>query len=200
MSAKRKAVSARVRFEVFQRDGFRCQYCGASPDQCRLEVDHVIPVSDGGTNGFGNLVTACALCNAGKAASTTVRADGCRAAPEVLKVIARSVVEHWGPEIGEDDSHFLWVFSVGIEECVLRAPGIRSLDDVRGFVGFICGFIDQFTKAHSDHMAATIADTIPALARSPMTHRAIAISSFGRHFWGIDVVAEASEREGRMRH
>jgi len=27
----RTPISKRVRFEVFKRDGFQCQYCGASP-------------------------------------------------------------------------------------------------------------------------------------------------------------------------
>jgi 5-methylcytosine-specific restriction endonuclease McrA len=29
MAAKRAGLSKKTRFEVFKRDGFRCQYCGA---------------------------------------------------------------------------------------------------------------------------------------------------------------------------
>lgn len=62
----RKAVSKRVRFEVFKRDGFTCQYCGATPPTVVLEVDHIEPVSLGGTNDEWNLLTSCFDCNRGK--------------------------------------------------------------------------------------------------------------------------------------
>lgn len=64
--AKRRALSVRVRFEVFKRDGFRCRYCGAGALDDPLEIDHVIPVSEDGTNDPANLVTACWACNSGK--------------------------------------------------------------------------------------------------------------------------------------
>lgn len=66
--AKRKAISKRVRFEIFKRDGFICQYCGAHPPAVILHVDHIIPVVEGGGNEDTNLVTACDGCNLGKAA------------------------------------------------------------------------------------------------------------------------------------
>jgi Fe-S oxidoreductase len=63
---RRKPISKRTRFEVFKRDGFSCKYCGQSPPDTVLEVDHVIPVSGGGSNHADNLVTACVACNRGK--------------------------------------------------------------------------------------------------------------------------------------
>jgi hypothetical protein len=65
---KRKGISKKTRFEVFKRDGFVCQYCGAHPPQVVLEVDHIIPVADGGKNEFDNYITACLPCNRGKGA------------------------------------------------------------------------------------------------------------------------------------
>jgi len=65
-AAERKAIGKRVRFEVFKRDGFKCQYCGAQVPETVLEVDHINPVSKGGDNDIMNLVTACRACNAGK--------------------------------------------------------------------------------------------------------------------------------------
>lgn len=62
-----RGLSKRLRFAVFKRDGFACQYCGATPPGATLEVDHIEPVSDGGTNEETNLVTACFNCNRGKA-------------------------------------------------------------------------------------------------------------------------------------
>lgn len=61
-----KQVSKRRRFEIFKRDRFRCQYCGQSPPQVTLEIDHVIPRSSGGDNSAVNLLTSCFDCNRGK--------------------------------------------------------------------------------------------------------------------------------------
>lgn len=66
MASKRKPISKAVRFEVFKRDKFTCQYCGASAPDVMLEVDHIKPVSKGGTDDLMNLVTACRNCNRGK--------------------------------------------------------------------------------------------------------------------------------------
>jgi len=67
--ARRSAVAVGIRFEVFQRDHFRCRYCGASPDDgAVLEADHVVPLSVGGETTLSNLVTACWDCNHGKGA------------------------------------------------------------------------------------------------------------------------------------
>lgn len=63
---KRKAMSKKVRFEVFKRDSFICQYCGQSAPDVILHVDHLHPVSKGGDNDIMNLITSCQPCNAGK--------------------------------------------------------------------------------------------------------------------------------------
>lgn len=63
---KRKAIPKSVRFEVFKRDSFCCQYCGASAPEVLLQIDHIKPVSKGGTNDITNLLTCCAGCNSGK--------------------------------------------------------------------------------------------------------------------------------------
>jgi HNH endonuclease len=64
----RKPLSKRVRFEVFKRDSFTCQYCGLHPPTVVLHVDHVHPVAEGGNNEIDNLITACEGCNQGKGA------------------------------------------------------------------------------------------------------------------------------------
>ena len=55
-----------VRFNVFKRDGFRCQYCGRAAPDVILHVDHIVPVAAGGGNDELNLITACQDCNLGK--------------------------------------------------------------------------------------------------------------------------------------
>lgn len=53
-----------IRERIFKRDGYSCQYCGATG--ARLECDHVVPVARGGGHGDENLVTACFECNRSK--------------------------------------------------------------------------------------------------------------------------------------
>ena len=64
--SKRTPISKKLRFEIFKRDGFSCQYCGNTPPQVTLEIDHIKPVSKGGTNDINNLITSCFDCNRGK--------------------------------------------------------------------------------------------------------------------------------------
>lgn len=61
------AVSRRLRFEVLKRDNYSCRYCGAKAPDVALTVDHVIPVTLGGSDDPWNLVAACGPCNGGKA-------------------------------------------------------------------------------------------------------------------------------------
>lgn len=68
MATKRTAISKKTRFEVFKRDGFKCQYCGAHPPSVLLHVDHINPVFLGGVNNEENLITSCSPCNLGKGA------------------------------------------------------------------------------------------------------------------------------------
>jgi len=46
---------------VFQRDGYRCQYCARRDGA--LTIDHVQPRSAGGVSSWTNVVTACKDCN-----------------------------------------------------------------------------------------------------------------------------------------
>lgn len=61
-------VWIKLRRKVFERDDFTCAYCAKRG--VRLECDHVIPVSRGGSNELSNLVAACRPCNRRKRAKT----------------------------------------------------------------------------------------------------------------------------------
>lgn len=63
---ERNAPSKRFRFQVFNRDGFKCQYCGRSAKETVLEVDRKIPGSKGGKYTLDNSITSCIDCNRGK--------------------------------------------------------------------------------------------------------------------------------------
>lgn len=62
-----RRLGVRKRFRVLRRSKFRCHYCGRPAAIAELEIDHVIPISCGGTDAEWNLVAACTLCNRGKA-------------------------------------------------------------------------------------------------------------------------------------
>jgi hypothetical protein len=64
--ATRKRIGKTTRFRIFERDRFRCQYCGRTPPSIVLEIDHIAPISKGGESGDENLVTSCFECNRGK--------------------------------------------------------------------------------------------------------------------------------------
>lgn len=65
----RKQIGKKLRFEVFKRDGFTCAYCGSTPPNVVLQVDHIHPIAEGGDNTIDNLITSCQPCNIGKGAN-----------------------------------------------------------------------------------------------------------------------------------
>jgi hypothetical protein len=75
---KRSGISKKLRFAILRRDGFRCRYCGASSNDVRLHVDHVVPRVDGGADSPENLVAACADCNLGKGVSRATEEQNAR--------------------------------------------------------------------------------------------------------------------------
>jgi 5-methylcytosine-specific restriction endonuclease McrA len=54
------------REQVFERDRYRCVYCGEVFPADELTVDHVQAQLRGGDRSGGNLVTACTACNTAK--------------------------------------------------------------------------------------------------------------------------------------
>lgn len=66
-AGKRIKVMPSMRWQVFQRDSWKCVACGKSADDhIWLEVDHIIPRSKGGKNEITNYQTLCNVCNIGK--------------------------------------------------------------------------------------------------------------------------------------
>jgi hypothetical protein len=106
----RRPISKRTRFDVFKRDGFACQYCGATPPAAVLEVDHVDPVSLGGEDEMDNLITACFPCNRGKAANP-------------LNVVPQSLADK-AAEVAEREEQLAGY------QAILRAKRERVEDDV----------------------------------------------------------------------
>jgi 5-methylcytosine-specific restriction endonuclease McrA len=66
LAAYDKLPSAAVSFSrrnIFKRDHYTCQYCGAQPGSEELSIDHVIPRSRGGQSSWENCVLSCIACN-----------------------------------------------------------------------------------------------------------------------------------------
>lgn len=72
-------ISAKVRAEVLDRNGFTCQMCGLSPGdidpttnrKVRLHIGHIKDKSLGGTDEPSNLRALCSTCNQGAKNITT---------------------------------------------------------------------------------------------------------------------------------
>jgi hypothetical protein len=68
-----RSISARLRAEVLDRNGFTCQMCGLTPGEVdpatgrkvRLHIGHIIDKSLGGKDELSNLRALCSTCNQG---------------------------------------------------------------------------------------------------------------------------------------
>jgi len=94
------------RINIYTRDRFACQYCGARFDAEDLTFDHVVPRSAGGRTSWENIVTACMPCNASKANRTPREASMSLlrrpVKPRFLPIVSvqmdvRHVPEEWRP-------------------------------------------------------------------------------------------------------
>lgn len=67
---KRGPISDKVRAETLKKFGSRCTACGRDATSLTegewLEIDHIVPVSKGGTSEPANLTVKCSRCNRGK--------------------------------------------------------------------------------------------------------------------------------------
>jgi len=80
----------RLRFNrrnIFLRDGFTCQYCGARPSRDEVTLDHIVPRSRGGQSMWSNIVVACMKCNTRKGDHLLEEAG--------MKLLRRPKTPHW---------------------------------------------------------------------------------------------------------
>jgi len=71
VAGQRALMTAALRSQIKQRDGYACKKCGvsvAAEPHLLLEVDHIVPVSKGGLSAPENLQTLCWKCNRSKGA------------------------------------------------------------------------------------------------------------------------------------
>lgn len=93
-----------TRFNLFLRDEFRCQYCGARGD---MTFDHVIPRCRGGRTTWENVVAACGPCNLRKG-SRTLKAAGMRVRREARKPSPGELQNH-GRKFPPNYLHESWM-------------------------------------------------------------------------------------------
>jgi len=67
LAEQRIKVMPAIRWQVFQRDKWKCVSCGRSAaNDVILHVDHILPRSKGGKDELDNYQTLCHICNIGK--------------------------------------------------------------------------------------------------------------------------------------
>lgn len=187
----RQSIRKSVRFEVFKRDSFTCQYCGQKSPDVVLEIDHITPVADGGDNDILNLVTACKACNAGKsdkALSDTSRIDKQRAQLEDLEQRRQQLemLHDWHSSlIGIDDQAAdlagdLWFKSTGREGSSLTDEAKEELRKLIKRNGF-------------DAVCNAIREAAAAVERSGMSHS----DACTEWFWKIGRIVSTQKIEAK---
>jgi 5-methylcytosine-specific restriction endonuclease McrA len=78
------------RINVFARDRYTCQYCGARPPRSQLNLDHVVPRALGGRTTWENVVCSCVDCNRRKGGRTPQQAR--------IRLLRRPTRPRWTPE------------------------------------------------------------------------------------------------------
>lgn len=58
-----RTASSKIRHVLFKKANYRCEECGATNKETRLEIDHVVPWVKGGQTIIENLQVLCITCN-----------------------------------------------------------------------------------------------------------------------------------------
>lgn len=97
-----RGIGSKLRRQILTRNGFTCQVCGAEAGQesgcepgkkCRLQIDHTIPISQGGTDEEGNLRAVCVYYNKDKADVIRPASGQAISALAAIRKLPRSVQE-----------------------------------------------------------------------------------------------------------
>lgn len=114
-------VSSSIRQLVKERASNSCEYCLSHQEYVlgRLQVDHIVPRSQGGTDNADNLCLACELCNQYKWTQT----DGFDSQSNQYVPIFNPRLQHW-------QEHFSWN-SEGTEIIGLTACGRATVQALR---------------------------------------------------------------------
>jgi len=92
LSAYEHLPKGKVRFSrlnIYARDHDTCQYCGRQMARSELNLDHVVPRSQGGKTSWENVVCSCVPCNLNKGGRTPEQAG--------IKLLKRPARPRWTP-------------------------------------------------------------------------------------------------------
>ena len=106
------------RVNVFTRDRYTCQYCGARPPRSQLNLDHVVPRALGGKTSWENVVCSCVDCNRRKGGRTPQQAR--------LRLLRRPSRPRWTPLVNiaaSQPRHAEWRPFLGIVDESQRPTG-----------------------------------------------------------------------------
>ncbi len=129
---RKKDIVRFSRMNIFLRDQHTCQYCGQKFPKIQLTLDHVIPVVQGGTKCWENIVTACKPCNQSKGGRTPAQAG--------MKVIRKPRQPQWLPtahlHLGVSLSQERWKIYLKVgkgNELHSKTPSAVDLEDENFF-------------------------------------------------------------------
>lgn len=137
--AKRSPISKKLRFEVFKRDSFTCQYCGAKAPDVLLHADHIKPAVDGGRNTLVNLVTACESCNLGKGArrlsdkSAAVKSQR-EAERQQTRIEQIRMIAQWHEDLAAIDAEMVSAVSAAWVAGTGMSPNDNGRNVIRGWL------------------------------------------------------------------
>lgn len=114
----REPISRGLRARVMERDHFRCRRCGCGPNDRKLNVDHIIPVAQGGRSVDWNLQTLCESCNGGKLARDPHPHDTQHSTPADPRVAVMAESSDAAPE-----HPLLGMFALTFKDNKLRYQG-----------------------------------------------------------------------------
>lgn len=131
---KARYISVKKRFEVFKRDSFTCQYCGLAAPEVILHIDHIEPVSKGGSNDILNLITSCKGCNLGKGArrlsdNSVVVQEAKILADQADRISQMKLLVKWKKSLVEENrsaskilaSHIYDIYGVEVSDAFLKS-------------------------------------------------------------------------------
>lgn len=149
---ERIPISKKIRFEVFKRDQFTCQYCGRMAPDVILEVDHIDPVAEGGTNDIMNLITSCRDCNRGKGKNKLSDKKIISLQQQSLKELAEKreqleMVAEWKKELLNYNTQAINMLSDYFEQLTGSSVNEHGRKKINVYDAFVEGAKEGFTTA-----------------------------------------------------
>lgn len=185
-----RKISSSLRFDVFQRDNHTCQYCGRTPPDVKLVIDHLIPVAQGGTDIFENLVTSCEECNSGKSDKLIQQFTGGYSKQEWSEQIRSKrtsilrerrerldkIKQHWMESLGrrslsERDNQAIYSFVECYEpDWIKAAIGIAARKGIERYINYTGAILRNWAKEGPPEY---LSNPNAGLAKKPATPKQI---------------------------